>query len=1449
MEEIGKKPEQEVIGTEVIEAPAEPTLPSFNQSRNAYLLTGDDNASYTQAIGALSSQGLDALVEYVTFTPEQQAERAERAQADYLEKFNDVYTYPDFAYDQLVAMADPEVSLTDARYTINSQIGQSIIDKYKQIEAEDDGIVDITLDFLNLVVRDSSIGIGYNVTKGSEDMGLEIAQRKMTMRPSEFKEWAENRAAELMQYGLRENTSWYLDQFINEMTNDGYDPSANLTAVLSLLDIAGVAGGAGKLAKAATKASTWSGRLTALKGVDEATDVVVKSAIKGGDDEALKDLTPKVFNDHDTKLTPSQQALPRAMEENRIIAATKDLYTKGTFGKVVEEGSETLAKLTDEAVSAFKARTGYRIVDNSIVPDNLGNFSVNIEVGTVKGTTFKTTKSGEIPASVVSKAKEYGGEAVLKDPDNPSAGAVIRFKENIKLTGAIDEIDPNELMAVNTNFIAKIVNNKITSSAASRGVEAMTVAAQRAEAGASKLQEVFGGEVKKINNLNATERAQLNLITELRDGKNASRRDWFTKDEFINEYRTRFNQAPSQKLLDAYDATVTINDAAWLLKARQVFNKYVLADYRAIQMGEIYRPAKMVPSSSVPVDARVLDGRNMAKLNKGDFRGENVTYWKLDRPTDEGFEYVADARSRALEVYDVLGYNAGGTRLNPMAKYFVQIGSGNRIKTLLAAGSEKQAKLAKEQIDNLRKAGDGLTDDMVRKNNDWNPNLQTAEDFRNFAKENKWDDWVFDELASTGVKQRDRGIIGMVGQVDADEFLNLDDFVAAEMMRNDRVLPSFGGEAAFNVDTVTAVQQQFASVGNEFAFHVATQQSIIGWVNAAKKIPSIKFPDNVSSTDYRNLFLRAEINGTDELSNRMREVRSIEMRRMNMKSEASKSLEYLGESIAEYVFDLGDKQLFKTRGLTKGKAILQSSALGSFIQDPSKALLKLGFTTAFGFFNVAQMLVQSIHAASIMLISKQGVKGASMAMTLRGLFHASPEAVEEGLKRAAKTYGYTPEKMKEIFEYVRTSGRDIIEGDAAELGTGPMWNVSGWGGNSYKVSNLDKAIYNTSKYGRKAMDKGLMFYRFGERASRMTGVYTAIAEYVARNPNVNLLSEAARKEITKREQTLGLQMTTSSRGFAQSGVLRVPTQWLSYNLRAMEAIFVGRGFTKGERARLAASLTFMYGLSGFGAERAAEEIAGMFGWGEDSAAFTTLKWGVIDGIMDALLPEGEGEGRVGTGLAKRLSIVQGILDTYNKIGGEATFMEVVGGPSYNIGKSFLEAGVSVISNGLAGNPQMLTEDVLRLIRQPSGIDNVAKAIGIFNNGLYTSKTGVAVPAQMTPTEGIMALFGVNNLKATEWYATQSQVFTDKKKMTEFRKEMNKRAEVAYRLMQDGNTERGVAMLGEIRTAVAFSGFSPTDQASIMRSVLTKDEDSFNRTFEYLLKADKDAALRLLAVQR
>jgi hypothetical protein len=1444
------------IGEQTVALEQQQPADPLQRDLNNYLLTRDENAPEGAGYARLSRMSVDNLIESSLFTEEMQEDRVQRRTADMQEKLQDTFTYPDLAYDYLISAADPEVDLNDFRYSVNTANGLELVRRLRAEEEAAGGVVDAVIDFGAFILRESTTGIPYNLARGSEEFGREFAQRRLTMRPSEFLQWLEGYAQEVMTQGPRDQNAWNIDQLENELVNEGYDPAAGLNQAFAILDLTGLVGGAAKLARAGTRAATTIGRTAVTEGVEEAAEVATERLSRIVEEDVLADVGPQTLNPNRNEVGISQSAYSRIMRENTLVKEIQDLTRAGTFGKVADEAevAQRLAPTIDKVVTEFISRTGYRVYQTGLKTDNLGNFAVNLDIGTAKGGTYKATPSGDIPANVQEKARQLGGVAQFVDPENKASGIVISVRNNISTTKFIDDIDIFELEDIETNIIANLMNNPVFTSSTARGVDALSVAAQRGEAGASKLMGVFGKRAEVITKLNATERARMTVITNLRDGAGTSQlREWWSSEDFVKHYQSRFGSRPSQKEIDAYEATVEISDAAWILKSNSIFRQYLDLDYKAIETGNgVFMPAKQIRAGSVAADARVTDLATGVRLLKRELGEADDVFYKLDRAMDDGTEYVVNPTTlRELDPADVMGYNAGGPRVNPEARYFVVTDNGTRMKTLLTARTEKQAKIAQLQIDNIRQAQQNgtLTDDVIRANNDWNPDIQTVTQYDEFALANNW---RFADDVPVAYKQRDQPVIvadRAIRDGSIEQQMSVYDFAQTSMRRGNQVLPDFGGGAAYNVDTITAVQQQFASVANKYAFNVYTQKAMVGWVETAKKTGRATFPAGIHPSDYRNLFLRAEVSGNDATSARLREVRNIERRRMGIDSELGEQMTLLGERIAEYVFDAADSKMAKTLRLSTA---LRSDFVQGLIMDPSSALLRVGFTTVFGFFNFAQLLVQSIHAVSIAAISKQGIKGAAMAMTLRGMYHTTPEALEEGLKRAARYYNFSPEKMREVYDYVRTSGRDVIEGEAVELGTGAEYGFTKFRGQDMRLSALDRALYNGTKYGRKLMDQGLRFYRAGERASRMTGVYTAIAEYVEKFPARSLTSEHARNWITRREQNLTLNMTTASRGFGQAGLARVPTQWLSYSFRAMEAIFVGRGFTRGERARLATSLTAFYGLSGFGAERAAEEIAEMFGIEQDSAAYTTLKWGVIDGVMDFLLAEGaEDTGRVGTGLAPRLSVVQGMKQLYNDVM-TGSFLEVIGGPSGQIGASLVDAGVNVFGSLISNQPMTLTNDVLELVRQPSGIDNVFKAVGIFNNGLLVSKSGVPIPAEMSPTEGILALFGVATLKQTEWYTTRTQVFADERAVNTFRREMNNRAETAYRLMQNGDERsirRGLELLAEVNAQITFSGLSPEQMMSIRRSVASQDEDQFNRLMQTLLRYDREAATSLQTVLR
>lgn len=1401
-----------------------------DNKNDIYLATGRDDIDVAQAKSNIAEQQPDliqGILDEAFKTPEMQAETLQRQFAQQEANFNDFMDNPDFYYEQALAVRKGGVSEQDVRAAVNSRIEQEII---AELKAQEDGAAwsfgDAVMDFGAMVLRESTIGAVEALTDRTERRGTQMLANRLTMSPNEYRDWFRGMAQEAREEGLRENNAWSITQLEDEVNSNGFDKDAGLKKAFALLDIIGmgeVVGAGLKFGRAAAKSTTDTGRVASMDGIEAANETVdnlLKSRINP---QAQADAGPGPLNPHKQPVSSSEGWYAKATQKNDLYRRVDEIVKSGAAGREVPE--EVLQAQRARFADEFEAKVGSPTFRTEIRRAELGRYLSVAQFGkAADGMPFKPTTAGEIPQGAKNYAKEIGGEVVPVDADDATKGYVIEVKQNIDTSQFIGEINPDELLAMNNGIVrstvGKLFGNSWMASNAGRGVERLTALAQMGEGASAAIKREFMVEAKKINKLNATERAEVNnIVGRLRDDPvESQRRSWYTPNEFSDLYLQQTGKRPSQSVTEAYEALVDISDTAAIIKANNLMGRYLRMDYKSLDLGNgITAPGKQIDKSKLTRDNFVFDSEMRVALRPDELGDEITQVWKLDKPVMGNIEYVVRAQVKELEPQDVMGYNAGGSRVNPQARFFVTLG-GQRLKALLTTFTEKQAKQAIDEITELRDAmkSGRLTDEVVENNNTWNPNIQTVRELDEFMKAHKW------ELkdGSLGYKSRDGEIIAdEVGGDSASVGMRASEYIDNDMRRGDTVLPDFGGGKAYNVDPITAVAQQFGSAALEISHRAYTHNAMVGWVKEAQRRGRNWFPDVVSPNDYRNMFLRAEVTGSDDFAKRMREIRDIEMRRMGAKGAAATRMEQLGFDMATFVHDKTGKKL----------------DLG----DPTNALLTTGYQSAFGFFNVSQTFIQGSHAMTIMAASpKAGFKGAGMAMALRTLYHMGPEVAEQGIKRAAKHYDMTPDELKEIMEYMRTSGRDVIDGDAIESGTGVGYGISGFGGESYNPSLLQKSWLQTKKTVGKGLDAGLTFFNMGERLARSTGIYTAILEWKAKNPNIPLSSDAARRWITRREQDLTFNMTTSSRPMIQSGLMRVPTQWLSHTFRAMETIFVGRNFTKAERARMAAVLFPMYGLAGFGAANSASYFAETFGIDEDSAMFTTLKWGVIDGAMDWLLPEEEGEGRVGTGLAPRLTVVGAVVETYRLIR-EGQFAEAVAGPSGGIAAGIYDAFVGTISDVVYGRDTALTEDVIKLLRQPSGVDNVAKAIGIFNNGVYRSKNGVTIPGEMTPSEGILQLMGIGSLKQTEWYAAKNQMFRSSKKFTDYRKEINREAEVAFAYLQDPETqERGIALIGDLHKKITFSGFPPQQVAQLRKAIGTKLEDEFGTVSDWLMETER-----------
>ena len=1357
--------------------------------------------------------------------------------ADVGMKGNEFSSNPDFMIEQALGLNNYDFSAVDARVSTNYQIAQEIISARKFDLAARQGPFEKTLNSVDRFLRDvSPVGTYEAITGKTEAQSREILTAAATKSPKDFRVWFEAFADGVAKEGLlAENTIGALEDLTTEVLGMGFDPNKGLNQILSAVDLIGVGELAGvgikAVAKTSMKSSTAIGRVGAIRGSEAASEAAENILTRSPDPEVLGNVAPSNLDLAPQPVRPSAAKFVEKFSENEIIKGIDDLWQKGAFGRIADPEAVKIA--AKDIADKYVKKVSNPVFDYKVVDEGLGNFVATIRFGkALDGTPFKPLPDGGIPQGVQKLADDISekvqkAEVVPVDPNDLSKGYVIDIAERVNVSGlpkALDEKLGIEAGIVR-NTIGRIMNNEIMASSALRDNQRLATLSQMAESSRAAVKEVIDPYTKSLQRLNAQERFTLQAVyTELRDGKDAALRTRYTEGEFAVKYQQLHprGEAPSPKALEAYEALATIEEADYLLKTTAMLNRYIEKGYQnSVEVFDNYfAPAKKVRRSDVPADARLYDAELGGKIRIKDLESDDIPIWKLDKPTADGQEFVVAPKTvRVIEPTDVMGYNVGGSRSNPNLNYFVVLGD-KRLKALMGTFSEKQAKTAVSQLSRIQRAiidGDNAIDDVIRANNDWNPSIQNFEDLQKLATDEGWD------LTRGNIAYKGRNDDILSGEVaGSDVFIGMraDEYVNADMRRNDRVLMDFGGGRAYNEDPINSVLAQMGNSVFTYSNRAYARNAMVGWVKKAQQMGRSWFPDGVSPNDYETLFRRAEISGTDEFSRRMAELRDITLRRLNMKDEASLFMERQGQAIAEFVFDKTGKQL----------------NLG----DPSNGLLKIGFQSAFGFGNVSQFLMQGFHATTVMAISPvHGFKGAAMTVPIRAALRATtPEMADLARKRLAKAAGISEKDAGELVEFIRTSGRAVVDGDAIEDGTGVGFGISGWNGENMRYSALSATGYNISKLAGKGLDLGLYPFKQGERLSRLTAINTAFFEFKAKFPNVSALSDEARLWITRREQDLTFNMSSLSRGKVQSGFMRVPTQWLSYSLRAMENIVVGRNFTVAERARLFAVLVPMYGLTGFGLTSAADYIGEKMGISPDSSLYIALKYGFLDGLIASLPFDVE------IGLGQRLAPIGAITDTYKKIFEEAT-ITALGGPSGEIAGGVFTAFMDAASSLIHGHTATLTDDAVKILRQPSGLDNIAKAIGIFNNGVYRSKNGIELDAEMSIGDGIVALTGFTPLEVVENYSRMSDIYNSGRKFSDFRKEVNRDAERIFNLMEGdrADVDRAIQLMKELHERISFSGFSASQTASLRRATRTALERNWQKIQTNLIEQDKLYALQ------
>ena len=230
------------------------------------------------------------------------------------------------------------------------------------------------------------------------------------------------------------------------------------------------------------------------------------------------------------------------------------------------------------------------------------------------------------------------------------------------------------------------------------------------------------------------------------------------------------------------------------------------------------------------------------------------------------------------------------------------------------------------------------------------------------------------------------------------------------------------------------------------------------------------------------------------------------------------------------------------------------------VRNPLAFARSFAFHTKMGFFNPIQLFLQSNTMINTWAITGdlKRVGSARSGITLMQMsrINRTPEILAD-LARKSEKLGWKPGEWLEMDELFHKLALHTVEGEhgAIDVMTNPK---------------MFKGV------GGMFLDKGLMFFREGERAVRMNAWAVAFKEFRDQFPT-KVITNVEENRILSRAQVLMAMMNRGDNALWQKGLTGPMTQFWGYQARIMEQL-LGKQLTRAEKLRLGTAFAAMYGM-------------------------------------------------------------------------------------------------------------------------------------------------------------------------------------------------------------------------------------------------------------------------------
>lgn len=1112
-----------------------------------------------------------------------------------------------------------------------------------------------------------------------------------------------------------------------------------------------------------------------------------------------------------TTITPRQApptsagSISRAVVENEYVRRFLVRQAGFSFGtldldQVAEEAARLDAKRMADAASTS-------LIDQKFVGDpDIAQREVDLFFGRDDGEVFQTFDSALKAANNTPNSRIVDlrtGTTVTEPVKGGEYAVAARVRPSVR-----DSIGTLDMAETTGRSVLGRLFGKANIGTSSE----LSTLAEAGEAGSQGFMQDFKENAKRLRKLPKKDRQALDdVITALRDTPNGGQsRAWLTPDEFVDAYRRRTGSLPSRKVIEAYEDTVAVSDFNWYVKANDRLRG--MADQKASIVKVKDSEVVAFPTTDkVEADALVWDAAKGERVRYSTLP-EDVVLLRFASADKSGSKYVVNfyGKTRAPTLEDAFPYNAGGPRSNPDLKYFAGSVDGNWA-TLIGARSEKDARLAVEQfnrvaavlrkvkdVDNIPPESLDVLNRLVKQNNDWNPNIETIEDFVSFYKKRGIsikDDLLF--------KQRDAKISGFLDNTDKT-ILNLDLANYISYHRHDQALLEYGGVKAENPDPVLAIQQQFIQMAKHGAHTQYRMTAPTQWVKTLEKSikdgslgVTVEMPSHPMTDE--KLVRDVVIKGDTKMAKILRNEQSVINRRLTQFEGSASALptEMISTGMTkagmwaqEAMWDAtGSKGLHKTMGF------LSDNVLGEGLANNA---LSLGFWSSMA--TPDQLLLQASHFIPIVSVEGlNGIKALHLATVFRqAARNGDSEMWQMVSKNLGKSAGIDEEEVKNLLEHLNMSGRGYLRGAIAEDPTAIL--------GSNRIAEAISAPYYAGE-------------NYAATLSRIAAYFRIRSQY----PELPVNGRTFTRMVADRDRDLAFSLTRANRSLVQSDpIMRVATQWTSYPLRTIENIAFAKTFTPVERARLTATMVLMWGTAGLGLHSLGaylkEELNPMVA--------NTLVYGV-DNVID---------GMAGVKIGQRLALNP--IELFDR--GVGTFVqpgEYI--PSIGIAGDTAKGAYNLLSNAFSGRFGLLGHDVETLARAWKIVDAPMMAYSMHMEDMRRKANGTGVRADFTPTQEVLQAIGISPSQVYGTSRASNLVYSQRTRRDKAKDKALPYFRKAVRLYESGDYGAGSQALSMADAIVESYSLTPTRKEELREAIFR--DIGFDRVSWLALQLLKDGA--------